>query len=162
MVVEVRSVPSDFHDRYKAREITYFYRLLSGSGPLSSFEKDRAWHVREVLDVKAMQEACKVLVGHHDFISFRAARCEANSPIRTLDELTVTEVASSPYFQRSNPIFVEWFVAASSSLALSLRPTLGEEKIVNPSGSKSQGFKEERVSAEIAAYTTYARGTRQY
>ncbi|KAK4793229.1 hypothetical protein SAY86_023664 [Trapa natans] len=60
---------------------------------------------------------------------------EANSPIRTLDELTVTEVASSPYFPQSNPIFVESFVAASSSLALSLRPTLGEEKIVNPRGS---------------------------
>ncbi|KAK4758865.1 hypothetical protein SAY87_020166 [Trapa incisa] len=78
MVVEVRSVPSDFHDRYNARESTYFYRLLSGSGPLSSFEKDRAWHVREVLDVKAMQEACKVLVGHHDFSSFRSARCRTN------------------------------------------------------------------------------------
>ncbi|KAK4768740.1 hypothetical protein SAY86_026890 [Trapa natans] len=98
MVVDVRSVPSDFHARYKARERTYFYRLLSGSEPLSSFEKARAWHVPEALDAKAMQEACKVLVGHHDFSSFRAAGCQANSPIRTLDELTVTEVASSPYF----------------------------------------------------------------
>lgn len=76
----------------------YFYRLLSGLEPLSTFEKDRAWHVPEELDLLAMQEACKVLVGHHDFSSFRAASCQAKSPMRTLDELHVSEVASTPYF----------------------------------------------------------------
>ncbi|KAL1539167.1 tRNA pseudouridine(38-40) synthase [Salvia divinorum] len=98
MVVDVKCVPSDFHARYKALERTYFYRLLSGKEPLSTFEKDRAWHVPEELNVSDMQKACSVLVGHHDFSSFRAAGCQAKSPIRTLDELTVTEVASSPYF----------------------------------------------------------------
>ncbi|XP_050947251.1 uncharacterized protein LOC103488841 isoform X4 [Cucumis melo] len=100
-VVDVRSVPNDFHARYKAQERTYFYRLVSGPEALSSFEKDRAWHVPETLNIGAMQEACKVLVGHHDFSSFRAAGCQANSPIRTLDELNVCEVASTPYFPTS-------------------------------------------------------------
>ncbi|KAL5171351.1 tRNA pseudouridine synthase A [Glycine soja] len=45
-----------------------------------------------------MQEACRVLVGFHDFSSFRAAGCQAKSPIRTLDELSVNEVIESPYF----------------------------------------------------------------
>ncbi|KAL0365000.1 UNVERIFIED_CONTAM: tRNA pseudouridine synthase A [Sesamum angustifolium] len=98
MVIDVRCVPSDFHSRYKAQERTYFYRLLSGKESLSTFEKDRAWHVPEDLDLLAMQKACQVLVGRHDFSSFRAAACQAKSPIRTLEELTVTEVASSPYF----------------------------------------------------------------
>lgn len=98
MVVDVRNVPADFHARYKAQERTYFYRLLSGPEPLSTFEKDRAWHVPEELDVLAMQEACKVLVGHHDFSSFRAAGCQAKSPIRTLDELYLSEVLSTPNF----------------------------------------------------------------
>ncbi|XP_057792116.1 uncharacterized protein LOC131008973 isoform X2 [Salvia miltiorrhiza] len=98
MVVDVKCVPSDFHARYKALERTYFYRLLSGMEPLSTFEKDRAWHVPEDLSILDMQKACRVLVGHHDFSSFRAAACQAKSPIRTLDELTVTEVAASPYF----------------------------------------------------------------
>ncbi|GFQ03965.1 tRNA pseudouridine synthase a [Phtheirospermum japonicum] len=98
MVTDVRCVPSDFHARYKAQERTYFYRILSGKEPLSTFEKDRAWHVPEELDLLAMQKACQVLVGRHDFSSFRAAACEAKSPIRTLEELSVTEVASSPYF----------------------------------------------------------------
>ncbi|XP_038877867.1 tRNA pseudouridine synthase A isoform X2 [Benincasa hispida] len=100
-VVDVRSVPNDFHARYKAQERTYFYRLVSGPEALSSFEKDRAWHVSETLNIGAMQDACKVLVGHHDFSSFRAAGCQANSPIRTLDELDVCEVVSTPYFPTS-------------------------------------------------------------
>ncbi|PSS29149.1 TRNA pseudouridine synthase [Actinidia chinensis var. chinensis] len=98
MVIDVRCVAPDFHARFKAQERTYFYRLLSGPEPLSTFERDRAWHVPEELDILAMQKACRVLVGHHDFSSFRAASCQAKSPIRTLDELSVTEVVSAPYF----------------------------------------------------------------
>ncbi|CAA7022761.1 unnamed protein product [Microthlaspi erraticum] len=98
MVIDVRSVPSTYHARYKARERTYFYRLLSGPDPLSIAEKDRAWHVPEELDLRSMQEACRVLVGPHDFSSFRASGCQAKSPMRTLDELNVTEVPSTPYF----------------------------------------------------------------
>ncbi|KAH0866512.1 hypothetical protein HID58_083723 [Brassica napus] len=98
MVTDVRSVPSNYHARYKARERTYFYRLLSGSDPLSILEKDRAWHVPEELDLLSMQEACRVLVGSHDFTSFRAAGCQAKSPVRCLDEFNVIEVPSTPYF----------------------------------------------------------------
>ncbi|KAG2260034.1 hypothetical protein Bca52824_079328 [Brassica carinata] len=76
----------------------YFYRLLSGSDPLSILEKDRAWHVPEELDVLSMQEACRVLVGSHDFTSFRAVGCQAKSPVRCLDEFNVTEVPPTPYF----------------------------------------------------------------
>ncbi|KAF6139359.1 hypothetical protein GIB67_026201 [Kingdonia uniflora] len=98
-VIDVRCIPSDFHARYKARERTYFYRLLCGPEPLSIFEKDRAWHVPdEGLNIIAMQKACKILVGTHDFSSFRATGCQAKSPIRTLDELNVSEVVSTPYF----------------------------------------------------------------
>ncbi|OVA04291.1 Pseudouridine synthase I [Macleaya cordata] len=100
-VVDVRCVPADFHARYRAQERTYFYRMLSGPEPLSTFEKDRAWHVSEELDIVAMQNASKVLVGCHDFSSFRAAGCQATSPIRTLDELSISEVVSTPYFPSS-------------------------------------------------------------
>lgn len=76
----------------------YFYRLLIGPELLSTFEKDRAWHVSEELDLVSIQEACKVLAGHHDFSSFRASGCQAKSPFRTLEELSVLEVVSTPYF----------------------------------------------------------------
>nr|CAD1842106.1 unnamed protein product [Ananas comosus var. bracteatus] len=102
MVTDVRCVPPDFHARFKALERTYHYRLLSGPAPLSTFEKDRAWHVPEDLDVHAMKDACGVLVGCRDFSSFRQLDAsyfiQANSPIRTLDELTVTEVFPALYF----------------------------------------------------------------
>ncbi|KAM0016391.1 putative tRNA pseudouridine(38-40) synthase [Helianthus debilis subsp. tardiflorus] len=98
MITDVRCVAADFHARYKAQERTYFYRLLSGPEHPSTFEKDRAWHVPEELDLQAMQKACKALVGLHDFTSFRASGCQAKSPIRNLDELNVIEVLTSPYF----------------------------------------------------------------
>ncbi|TYJ50339.1 hypothetical protein E1A91_A01G199200v1 [Gossypium mustelinum] len=123
-VIDVRCVPNDFHARFKAQERTYFYRLVSGSEPLSTFEKERAWHVPEKLDLYAMQEACKVLVGHHDFSSFRAAGCQANSPIRTLDELHVCEVPATPYF----PSITEREQNNSSlkdSLTCSVKPEVG-------------------------------------
>ncbi|XP_009783495.1 uncharacterized protein [Nicotiana sylvestris] len=120
MVIDIRRVPADFHARYKAQERTYFYRLLSGPEWASSFEKDRAWHVPESLDLPAMQKACNVLVGRHDFSSFRAAACQANSPIRTLEELNVTEVVSTPYFPsiserlRSNSVMEDPTVSLGS------------------------------------------------
>lgn len=104
MVIDVRCVAADFHARYKAQERTYFYRLLSGAEPLSTFEKDRAWHVPEELNLSAMQKACKVLIGRHDFSSFRASGCQAKSPIRNLDVLCVSEVVPAPYF----PSVTEW------------------------------------------------------
>ncbi|CAM8937589.1 unnamed protein product [Rhodiola kirilowii] len=75
-----------------------FIACCLAPGYISKFEKERAWHVHSELDISAMQKASKVLVGTHDFSSFRAAGCQANSPIRTLDELNVTEVSPSPYF----------------------------------------------------------------
>ncbi|XAR49348.1 tRNA pseudouridine(38-40) synthase [Bertholletia excelsa] len=120
-VIDVRCVPPDFHARYKAQERTYFYRLLSGPEPLSTFEKDWAWHVPEDLDLLAMRKACKVLVGRHDFSSFRAASCQAKSPIRTLDELSVTEVVSALYFpsiterEQSSSMGEDSFVCSSVS-----------------------------------------------
>ncbi|KAG0478257.1 hypothetical protein HPP92_012976 [Vanilla planifolia] len=92
-VTDVQCVPGNFHARFMALERTYFYRLLSGPEPLPIFEKERAWHVPDGLEIVEMKKACSILVGHHDFSSFRAAGCQANSPFRTLGELSVSEVA---------------------------------------------------------------------
>jgi len=65
---------------------------------MSVFQKDQAWHVEEDLNLTAMLEACELLVGHHDFSSFRATGCQAKSPLRTLDELHVCEMPVWPCF----------------------------------------------------------------
>ncbi|KAG5525777.1 hypothetical protein RHGRI_032159 [Rhododendron griersonianum] len=126
--------------------LVYFYRLLSGPEPLSIFEKDRAWHVPEELDILAMQRACRVLVGHHDFSSFRAASCQAKSPIRTLDEISVTEVVSTPYF----PSLRDREVSISTGDSLLALPTAAkidpldlisdEEKVISPNGESNYEF----------------------
>ncbi|EPS72909.1 pseudouridine synthase, partial [Genlisea aurea] len=103
MVIDVRCVPNDFHARYNALERTYFYRLVSGKDAVSSFDKDRVWQVPEELDLSSMKKACEILVGCHDFSSFRSAGCQAKSPVRTLEELSVSAISSSPFPEINNP-----------------------------------------------------------
>ncbi|XP_055816340.1 uncharacterized protein LOC129885894 isoform X2 [Solanum dulcamara] len=147
MVVDVRCVPADFHARYKAQERTYFYRLLSGPEAVSNFERDRAWHVPENLDLLAMQKACNILIGRHDFSSFRAAACQANSPIRTLDELNVIEVVSTPFFPsiserlKSSNVMEDPTVALGSDTNHSqISLNANEEKLEGSNGEACQEF----------------------
>ena len=87
-VLSVSSVQSDFHARFSAIGRSYRYRIVNRRAPLT-LQAGRAWWVPQRLDVEAMAEAANILVGTHDFTSFRASECQANSPIRTLDALTV-------------------------------------------------------------------------
>ncbi|XP_074330627.1 uncharacterized protein LOC141667885 [Apium graveolens] len=144
-VLDVRCVSSDFHSRYRAQERTYFYRLLSGPQCVSIFEKDRAWHVPEELDLSAMQKACKILAGHHDFSSFRSASCQAKSPIRTLDELSVTEFVSAPYFpslmERERHNLVDSFECSESKTSIACFSSAPEQNKAEDSNSEStKGF----------------------
>ena len=83
------AVTEDFHARVSAVERTYLYRILNRR-PRPALEAGRVWHVPLPLDAAAMHDAAQVLTGRHDFTSFRAAMCQAKSPVRTLDELRVT------------------------------------------------------------------------
>jgi tRNA pseudouridine38-40 synthase len=86
-------VPDDWHARFSAIERRYTYRMICRRAPLVH-EAGQAWHVRGgPLDVAAMRAAAAHLVGRHDFTTFRASICQANSPVKTLDEVTVEEVA---------------------------------------------------------------------
>jgi tRNA pseudouridine38-40 synthase len=81
-------VADGFHARTSARRRHYLYRILNRRTP-PSLDVDRVWHVPWPLDADAMQAAAQVLVGRHDFTTFRAAECQANSPIKTVDRLDV-------------------------------------------------------------------------
>jgi tRNA pseudouridine38-40 synthase len=80
---------ADFHARFSATARLYVYRIVNRSAPLA-IDRGRAWLVKTPLDAAAMHEAAQVLVGHHDFSSFRAASCQAASPMKTLDVLDVS------------------------------------------------------------------------
>ena len=88
-VLSVEAVDDDFHARFSAMERVYRYRMVNRRGRLA-LEEGRAWWVAAALDAAAMDEAAQVLVGRHDFTSFRASQCQAKSPEKTLDELSVT------------------------------------------------------------------------
>jgi len=87
-VLAATAVGPDFHARLSAIERCYCYRIVCRRSPLA-LDRGRAWHVPVALDGDAMAGAARALVGRHDFTSFRAAECQAPSPVKTLDALEV-------------------------------------------------------------------------
>ena len=81
-------VADDFDARFSAVRRHYEYRLINRRAPLT-LERDRAWLVKRKLDAGAMHEGAQVLVGRHDFSTFRDSECQAESPIRTLERFEV-------------------------------------------------------------------------
>lgn len=88
-VMETAEAAEDFVPRY-AREKTYRYAFVH-AGVISPFQNRYAWHVRENLDLDAMQEAAHMLVGTHDFSSFVAAGGAEKEPVRTIFSITFGE-----------------------------------------------------------------------
>jgi tRNA pseudouridine38-40 synthase len=87
-VLEAGETPADFHARHDAIERRYLYRIVNRRPPLT-LRRGKAWLVRTPLDAAAMHTAAQALIGRHDFTTFRAAQCQAKSPVRTLDLLEV-------------------------------------------------------------------------
>ena len=81
--------PAGWHARFSACERRYRYRLVARRAPLTH-DRGRAWSVRQPLDEAAMRAGASVLVGTHDFTTFRAAQCQAKSPVKTLDAVDIT------------------------------------------------------------------------
>ncbi len=87
-VLSAEAVGPQFHARFDAIARRYRYRIVNRRAPLA-LDAGRAWLVNVPLDAQAMHQAAQRLVGQHDFTSFRAAMCQANSPIKTLTSLAV-------------------------------------------------------------------------
>lgn len=89
-VLDCALAPEGWHARFSAVERAYAYVILNRRPP-PALDRGRVWHIPVPLDLAAMQAAAAHLAGRHDFTSFRATSCQAKSPFRTLDELTVTQ-----------------------------------------------------------------------
>ncbi|TNE33285.1 MAG: tRNA pseudouridine(38-40) synthase TruA [Alphaproteobacteria bacterium] len=87
-ILDCEEVDEEFSARFSATKRHYLYRIINRRAPLT-VDAGLAWLVKRELDADAMQDAAKVLLGRHDFTTFRAAACQANSPLRTLDTLEV-------------------------------------------------------------------------
>ena len=87
-VLAAEGVADDFDARFSARTRHYVYRIINRRADLA-LDAGRAWRIPRPLDASAMREAAQCLVGRHDFTTFRAAECQAKSPVKTLDRLDV-------------------------------------------------------------------------
>ncbi len=118
-VVECELAAHDFDARYSATQRHYRYRILCRRAP-PALDRERVWWMPIALDAEAMAEAAPVLLGRHDFTTFRAAQCQANSPLRTLDRLDVA--------RKAEEIVVE--ASARSFLHNQVRSMVGSLKLV--------------------------------
>jgi tRNA pseudouridine38-40 synthase len=119
VVLEAAIADAEFHARFSATGRHYLYRILNRRSP-PALEEGRVWHVSPRLDAEAMHHAAQALVGQHDFTTFRAAECQAKSPVKTLDGLDVS--------QRGDEIHIE--ASARSFLHHQIRSFTGSLKLV--------------------------------
>lgn len=118
-ILDAEKMDDEFHARFSARTRHYLYRIVNRHTPIP-LERQRAWWVRRPLDIDAMQDAAAVLLGTHDFTTFRAVQCQSKSPVKTLDEIA---------FARNGEI-VEARLSARSFLHNQVRSIVGTLKLV--------------------------------
>jgi tRNA pseudouridine38-40 synthase len=97
-VLAAELAPDGFDARLSAIARTYRYRFLNRRSP-PALERSRVWHVARPLDVEAMHEGARHLVGHHDFSTFRDSLCQAKSPLKTLDVLDLCRVGEEIHIE---------------------------------------------------------------
>ncbi|MEP2641933.1 tRNA pseudouridine(38-40) synthase TruA [Roseobacter sp.] len=93
-IVACDAVPQDWHARFSAQQRQYLFRILVRRAP-ATHQDGLVWQVKNPLDVDAMQAAAAHLTGRHDFTTFRSTICQADSPVKTLDQLDVTQVETT-------------------------------------------------------------------
>ena len=93
-IVACDIVGEDFHARFSSKSRFYMYRIINRRAPMA-LEQGKAWGIYKPLNVSAMQHAADMLIGTHDFSTFRASDCQAKSPVRTLDRLEVVREGSA-------------------------------------------------------------------
>jgi tRNA pseudouridine38-40 synthase len=87
-VLAAKHAPDDWHARFSCIGRRYLYRILNRRAP-PALDQGRVWHVAMPLDAQAIAEGAAMLVGRHDFTTFRSAHCQSDSPVKTLDRLDV-------------------------------------------------------------------------
>ncbi|MCM8556995.1 tRNA pseudouridine(38-40) synthase TruA [Sphingomicrobium sediminis] len=118
-VLSASEVDDEFHARFSCTGRRYLYRILNRRAP-PTLLRGQVWHIGQDLDVEAMAEAAKHLEGNHDFTTFRSVQCQSDSPVKTLDSLTVERVGEEVHFH----------VAARSFLHHQVRSMVGTLSLV--------------------------------
>lgn len=118
-VLACETISGDFDARFSAKARHYLYRIVTRPAP-AALERNRAWFIRHPLDYGAMQMAARHFIGRHDFTTFRAAGCQARSPVKTLDAFVVESQGET----------LSIHVSARSFLHHQVRSMVGSLKLV--------------------------------
>ena len=118
-ILYVEEVDENFHARFDAIQRKYLYRIINRKSPLT-IEKGRAWQVHKSLSVEPMKKCISLIEGKHDFTTFRSAHCQSESPIKTIDEVKITQSDENIYFG----------ISAKSFLHHQVRSLVGSLKMV--------------------------------
>jgi tRNA pseudouridine38-40 synthase len=118
-IVEAEEVGPEFEARFSAIRRHYLYRIVNRRPPLT-LDRKQAWLVHVPLDADAMHAAAQSLIGKHDFTTFRSLQCQAKSPEKTLDDLTVARYGDE----------IEITARARSFLHNQVRSIVGSLKLV--------------------------------
>lgn len=118
-VLAIEEVSEDFHARFSALRRHYLYRIVNRPAPLA-LDQGKAWWHPVPLDHQAMHEAAQALLGKHDFTTFRASSCQAQSPVKTLDRCDVIRSGEA----------IDVVVEARSFLHHQVRSMVGSLKLV--------------------------------
>lgn len=145
-IADCAIVPDDWHARFSAGERQYLFRLVCRRAPVSH-DAGLVWQIGHRLDVDAMRQAATHLIGLHDFTTFRSTMCQAQSPVKTLDEITITE------HDYPNGAEVRFFLRARSFLHNQVRSLVGSLERVG-----AGGWHPDRMADALAARTRAACG----
>ena len=118
-ILHVKEVDENFHARFDAIQRKYLYRIINRKSPLT-IEKGRAWQVHKSLSVEPMKKCIPLIEGKHDFTTFRSSHCQSESPIKTIDEVKITQSDENIYFG----------ISAKSFLHHQVRSLVGSLKMV--------------------------------
>jgi len=105
-VLKINKVNNKFHARFDAKRRTYQYIIINRQSPLA-LQKNKAWHIRKKLDVKIMKKGAKLLLGTHDFSTFRASSCGAKSPIKTMEKVLIKKKKDKISLQFTSRSFLQ-------------------------------------------------------
>jgi tRNA pseudouridine38-40 synthase len=87
-ILDIKKTKKKFHSRFDAKKRTYEYIIINRQSSLA-LQKNKAWHIRKKLNLKIMKKGVKLLIGTHDFSTFRASSCGAKSPVKTLKKASI-------------------------------------------------------------------------
>ncbi|MEP2783742.1 MAG: tRNA pseudouridine(38-40) synthase TruA [Pseudoruegeria sp.] len=143
-IVDAAQTDDDFHARFSAVERRYLFRLQSRRAPLTH-EKGNVWRINHNLDADAMRQGASHLLGLHDFTTFRSSICQAQSPVKTLDELSIEEIALP------HGIEYRFHVRARSFLHNQVRSFVGTLERVGSGAWAPQDVRDALVACDRAA-----------